>query len=153
MNKRFPLLGLFLLFLCISLSAQTQTSSDILTPKGGKIIRPQKSGLKIIYFDVDKTEIKAKSKVTLDGLYNLLKDKEKLSIKVDGHSNGNCDDEFCEKLASARAESVAFYLMEKGIRSHRIDYAGYGKQKPRANNRTREGKRKNQRVEITIINN
>lgn len=153
MNTHFPFLGIILLFLCTNLSAQTKASTDILTPKGGKVISPRKSSLKIIYFDVDKAEINTKSKATLDGIYNILKDREKLSIKIDGHSNGNCDDEFCEKLANARAESVAFYLMEKGLRPHRIDYAGYGKQKPRANNRTREGKRKNQRVEITIINN
>jgi len=153
MNRHFPFLGIILLFLCIDLPAQTKAPSDILTPKGGKVISPRKSSLKIIYFDVDKAEINAKSKAILNRLYESLKNKKRLTINIDGHSNGNCDDEFCEKLANARAESVAFYLMEKGVRPHRIDYAGYGKQKPRSNNRTPDGKRKNQRVEITIINN
>lgn len=153
MNRHFPYLGILLLFLSIHLHAQTSTSFDQLTPKGGGIISSSTTQLRIVYFDVDATEINAKSKAILNKLYTQLKNNERLSIKIDGHSNGNCDDEFCEQLANERAEVVAFYLMELGLRSHRIDYAGYGKQKPRANNRTREGKRKNQRVEISIVNN
>ncbi len=154
MNKHFPLLGILLVCFSIQLIAQSSVavSSEYTTTK--KRIRTtvrQTSSLKIVYFDVDKTEINAKSKATLNRLYEVLKNKEHLSIKIDGHSNGNCDDEFCEKLANERAEAVAFYLMEKGVRSYRIKYAGYGKQKPRSSNRTADGKRKNQRVEIHIL--
>lgn len=154
MNKHFPLLGIFLLCFSIQLIAQSSVavpSEYTATKKRRTTIVRQKSSMKIVYFGVDETEINAKSKVTLNRLYELLKNKEALSIKIDGHSNGNCDSEFCEKLASERAEAVAFYLMEKGVRSHRIKYAGYGKQKPRSSNRTSEGKRKNQRVEIHVF--
>ncbi len=158
MNKCFPLLGI--LFLCLSfhLSIQAQTATIIpseytTTKKKTKRPHRQKLSLKIVYFGVDQTTINAKSKVVLDRLYEEIKNQDQLSIKIDGHSNGNCDDEFCEQLANERAEAVAFYMMEKGLRSHRIKYAGYGKQKPRASNRTADGKRKNQRVEIHVIKN
>lgn len=154
MNKHYSLLGCLLLCFSIQLIAQSSIavpSEYTATKKRTTSSIRQTSSLKIVYFGVDETEIDARSKVTLNRLYETLKNKEQYSIKIDGHSNGNCDDEFCEKLASERAEAVAFYLMEKGVRSHRIKYAGYGKQKPRSSNRTTDGKRKNQRVEIHLI--
>lgn len=156
MHKCFPFIGILFICLFVHFGLQAQSSVSVpseysTTKKERKVPVRQSLGLKIVYFGVDQSEINAKSKVVLDRLYEDIKNKENWNIKIDGHSNGSCDDEFCEKLANERAEAVAFYMMEKGLRSHRIMYAGYGKQKPRASNRTKDGKRKNQRVEIHII--
>ena len=72
-------------------------------------------------------------------------------IEVGGHTNGIPPHEFCDKLSTARAKSVAQYLVDKGIPASRITYRGYGKRNPIASNATPEGREKNQRVEINIV--
>jgi len=46
---------------------------------------------------------------------------------------------------------VADYLVSKGITASRVSYKGYGKENPIASNRTKEGRAKNQRVEIKVL--
>jgi outer membrane protein OmpA-like peptidoglycan-associated protein len=57
-------------------------------------------------------------------------------------------------LSQERAGVVADYLIEKKVRTaDRVVVRGYGAEKPIADNRTEEGKRRNRRVEITILEN
>ena len=60
-------------------------------------------------------------------------------------------DEFCIRLSTARAKSVAEYLIKKGIDAKRVLFKGYGRSLPIATNSTPEGRQKNQRVEIKIV--
>ena len=55
------------------------------------------------------------------------------------------------ELSTARAASVARYLVRKGIDPKRISIAGYGELKPIASNDTPEGRARNRRVEILIL--
>ena len=48
-------------------------------------------------------------------------------------------------------KSVANYIVREGISGSRVRYKGYGKRKPLASDATREGRRKNQRVQIKIL--
>jgi OOP family OmpA-OmpF porin len=50
-----------------------------------------------------------------------------------------------------RAESVKAYLVSKGIEGNRIYTEGKGEKQPVADNKTREGRAKNRRVEIEVI--
>lgn len=50
-----------------------------------------------------------------------------------------------------RAESVVNYLREKGVDDSRMTYVGYGEEHPVADNATAEGREKNRRVEIRLI--
>ena len=76
---------------------------------------------------------------------------EDIVIEIGGHTNGLPEHDYCDRLSTARAQSVAQYLYEKGIPVDRIGYKGYGKRKPVATNSTVDGRRKNQRVEIKIV--
>ena len=57
----------------------------------------------------------------------------------------------CDKLSNDRAKVVAEYLTDKGIPDERLTYKGYGKRRSIASNLTKEGRKKNQRVEIKIL--
>jgi outer membrane protein OmpA-like peptidoglycan-associated protein len=46
---------------------------------------------------------------------------------------------------------VVDYLTGNGIDKERLSFKGYGSTKPMADNSTEEGKAKNRRVEITIL--
>jgi outer membrane protein OmpA-like peptidoglycan-associated protein len=104
-----------------------------------------------VYFKTDSYDITQPSFPTLDGLYQFLHTYRDIAIEVGGHTNSNCDHTYCDQLSEARAKSVVDYLIKKGIDTNRLTYKGYGKRKPVASNETLDGRRRNQRVEVTVI--
>ena len=104
-----------------------------------------------LYFNSNSYKIEASSYPALDEIYEFMKDNPDVYIEIGGHTNGIPSHEFCDKLSSLRAKAVAKYLINKGIPAERLRYKGYGKRKPVASNKTKEGRKKNQRVEIKIL--
>ena len=117
-----------------------------LTPlrKGEKII------LDNLYFDANKSIIKPESFEELNRLYDFLKANPGVIIEIGGHTNGLCSETYCEKLSLNRANAVREYLIAKGIAGVRITTFGYGSKQPIDTNDTPEGRKRNQRVEITF---
>lgn len=109
--------------------------------------------IKNLLFRADKSTINTTSFQALDEVYEFLAENEKIMIEIGGHTNGNpgIPHDYCDKLSSQRARTVADFLKEKGISPERLKIKGYGKRKPIATNETKAGKRKNQRVEIKIL--
>ncbi|MEY3052897.1 MAG: hypothetical protein RLY31_2682 [Bacteroidota bacterium] len=114
--------------------------------RDGEIIKLEK-----IYFQPDSTQMEPGSIPTVDELFEFLSENPGIVIEVGGHTNGIPPHEFCDRLSSARARSVAQYLVDKGLPTSRITYRGYGKRNPIASNATPEGRARNQRVEIKIV--
>lgn len=117
-----------------------------LTPlrKGEKII------LDNLYFDANKSIIKPESFEELNRLYDFLKANPGTTIEIGGHTNGLCSETYCEKLSLNRANAVREYLIGKGIDGMRVSTFGYGSKQPIDTNSTPEGRKRNQRVEITF---
>ena len=114
--------------------------------RSGETIKLEK-----IYFQPDSTNMDPTSRPTLDELYEFLQENTGVAIEVGGHTNGIPSHEFCDQLSTARAKSVAEYLVSKGLPTTRITYKGYGKRNPVASNSTPEGRAKNQRVEMKVV--
>ena len=121
-------------------------SLDISTLALGQTIRLDK-----LYFEADSATIQPASFAVLEEIYDFLKDNDKVIIEIGGHTNSLPEDEYCDRLSTARAKNIAEYLYRKGIRESQISYKGYGKRQPIATNQTVEGRRRNQRVEIKIV--
>ncbi|MCL4109510.1 UNVERIFIED_CONTAM: hypothetical protein GTU68_038905 [Idotea baltica] len=111
----------------------------------------QKLEIKNIYYEADSIDLTDNSHEVLDEIYEFLKQNKEVKIEIGGHTNNLPPDEYCNTISSARAKSVAEYLYSKGIIENRITYIGYGKRNPIASNQTKEGRKRNQRVEIQII--
>lgn len=107
-----------------------------------------------VYFDANKYEIKDASESELGQLYDFLRTNTDVVVEVGGHTNNAMwpDSSFANQLSTNRARAVANWLISKGISADRVLYKGYGWTKPIEPNITEEGRRKNQRVEITILN-
>jgi outer membrane protein OmpA-like peptidoglycan-associated protein len=112
----------------------------------GEPIRMEK-----IQFDADSIVIKPEAVPSIDELYEFLYDNPTIIIEVSGHTNSLPADDYCDRISTARAKSVADYLTNKGIEPRRVISIGHGKRKPIATNQTPEGRKKNQRVEIRLI--
>lgn len=114
--------------------------------KEGTIIRTNQ-----IFFDADKSDINNRSSETLQQLYQFLVSNSDLRVEVGGHTNGFPPDDYCDRLSTARAKAVVEYLKGRGIKGSRLEFKGYGKRQRIASDETLAGRRKNQRVEIKIL--
>jgi outer membrane protein OmpA-like peptidoglycan-associated protein len=106
--------------------------------------------LKNVFFDFDKTELKPESYVELDKLADYLRTNS-IRIEIGGHTDDQGSDEYNDRLSENRAKSVYDYLVGKGIPAARLQYKGYGKRVPIADNSTEEGRAENRRTEFKII--
>lgn len=72
-------------------------------------------------------------------------------LEADGHTCSIGTEAYNQKLSERRAESVKAYLVRKGVAADRITAAGYGESRPMADNKTREGRELNRRVEVCTV--
>jgi outer membrane protein OmpA-like peptidoglycan-associated protein len=119
------------------------------TMSKGKVYRLEK-----VYFDANKYEIKSGSEQELEKLYSFLNQNNDVVVEVRGHTNNAMwpDSTFAHNLSTNRAKAVAGWLISKGIAADRVQYKGYGWKMPIEPNTTPEGRKKNQRVEVKIVN-
>lgn len=117
----------------------------------GQLSSGQTIRMEQLRFEADSSSLNADCLPVLNELYDFLSENGGIVIEIGGHTNSTPPDEFCDRLSTARAKSVADYLISKGIAPQRVAYKGYGKRKPIASNATAEGRRTNQRVEIKIL--
>jgi len=89
----------------------------------------------------------------IDRLINQLKtDPRGAFVEIEGHTDAVGTKAINDYVGLARAETVKRYLHEKhGIPLHKMNVISYGKDKPIAPNRTREGRAQNRRVVIRVL--
>jgi outer membrane protein OmpA-like peptidoglycan-associated protein len=104
-----------------------------------------------IFFDANKTTLKDASFKELEKVVEFLVTHPNLIVEVGGHTNSWCSHDFANELSSGRAKIVQEFLVSKGISKTRIQFHGYGKTQPIADNKTVAGRKKNQRVEMKIL--
>ena len=102
-------------------------------------------------FDFDKAVLKPEGKARLDDLVGKLKAGNLEVIIAVGHTDSIGTAAYNLKLSLRRANAVKAYLVSKGIEANRIYTEGKGKSQPIADNRTKEGRAKNRRVEIEVV--
>jgi len=102
-----------------------------------------------IYFDTNKSTLKAESSATIDEIAKLLKKEKDLKLAVVGHTDNQGDIDYNMKLSKERAKAVVDALVKKhGINANRLKHWGVGFLSPVATNRTEDGRAKNRRVEL-----
>ena len=125
---------------------KSKIEKELITAREGEIIKIDQ-----LYFDIDSYEIKDASIPSLEDIYEFMKERRTVRVEIGGHTNQNCDTEYCDKLSTSRAKSVVDYLKGRGIDGERLRYKGYGKTKPKTWASTSAAQKKNQRVEIKIL--
>jgi outer membrane protein OmpA-like peptidoglycan-associated protein len=110
--------------------------------------------LEAIQFAPDSPELLPSEQAKLDRIGEILARYPDRDILVGGHTAlaGNAAGR--QSLSAQRATAVADYLIRKGVRGEeRVVVRGYGADRPIADNRSEEGRERNRRVEITILEN
>ena len=103
------------------------------------------------FFDFDKSVLKPEGKAKLDDLVSKVKNINLEVIIAVGHTDSVGTDAYNQKLSVRRAEAVKAYLVSKGVEKNRVYTEGKGEKQPIADNKTKEGRAKNRRVEIEVV--
>ena len=111
------------------------------------------SGNWSIEFSTGSATIESVSYKDLEKIYNLLIQAEDAKLRIVGHTDDVGNPSSNKTLSRSRANSVVEYLESRGIPSSRIqEIDGKGDANPIASNATAQGKSRNRRVEITLLN-
>ena len=79
---------------------------------------------------------------------SLMESQPALKVGVEGHTDDAGTPAGNKTLSEARAKSVVAAIAAKGIDASRLLPAGYGQERPIADNRTEAGRATNRRVEL-----
>jgi outer membrane protein OmpA-like peptidoglycan-associated protein len=105
-----------------------------------------------IYFDINKTNINPTAAKALDRNGMILKENPQIKVEIGGHTDSGGLDKVNQKISEKRAESAKKYIQDKfNIPGYRMIVKGYGSKKPIADNKTKEGRSKNRRVEFRVL--
>ena len=72
-------------------------------------------------------------------------------VQVDGHADELGDAAYNSALSQQRAESVRRWLVQRGVPADRLVTKAHGSSQPAASNADDAGRRKNRRVELTVL--
>jgi OmpA-OmpF porin, OOP family len=103
------------------------------------------------FFDTGKSVLKPEARAKLDDLVSKTSGVNLEVIIAVGHTDSDGSDAYNQKLSVSRAEAVKAYMVSKGVERNRVYTEGKGEKQPVADNKTREGKAKNRRVEIEVV--
>ena len=117
--------------------------------------------LRNIFFDLDKYSLRPESVNELERLLKLLQENPTMRIEISGHTDTRGSAEHNQLLSQNRAKAVVDYLVEHGIDSKRLEFAGYGEAKPiisdaeiakmKSANEREEAHQQNRRTEFKIL--
>ena len=103
-----------------------------------------------ITFPTGQSSIRSDFFDTLNSVGLVLKEYNKTTITVSGHTDNVGKDDLNQKLSQDRANAVSQYLASQGVAGSRINSVGMGKSRPIGDNNTENGRSQNRRVEIVI---
>ncbi len=102
------------------------------------------------YFDFDKSVLKPEGKESIKKATQVINEKNlKGTLLIEGHTDSMGSEEYNQRLSERRAEAVKDEF-KKNIIGEDIYYKtkGYGETRPVTDNKTKEGRAKNRRVDI-----
>lgn len=104
-----------------------------------------------VFFKSDKDQIDRRSFALLTNVASVLSDHTELTIQIEGHTDDQAAADYNKGLSQRRAEAVRQYLVDHGIAGDRLTAAGFGEERPVADNGTAAGRAKNRRVAFVVI--
>jgi outer membrane protein OmpA-like peptidoglycan-associated protein len=101
-----------------------------------------------IEFESGSAAIRPESMAIVEEIATMLRADPKLALVVEGHTDNVGTAESNRTLSQQRAGAVVAALEQRGIARGRLDAAGFGEDKPLADNSTEEGRARNRRVTL-----
>jgi len=108
--------------------------------------------LRNIFFETGSAELLSSSDEEINTVYQLLQDQQSISIEIIGHTDNVGSDQDNQALSLKRSEAVRQAIIDKGADGSRITAIGLGETSPIDTNDTADGRARNRRTELVIIN-
>ena len=114
----------------LKMSSEEFTSINIMLDPIEKIIVAEKIELNAIYFDFDKSNIKAEAAFELDKLVQIMNKYPEMTVSIESHTDSKGPSSYNQRLSERRAKTTSQYVISKGIDSSRLSSAGKGESSP-----------------------
>jgi OmpA-OmpF porin, OOP family len=113
---------------------------------------------KTTWFDFDRllfatgsATLEASSNEQLINVADIMRAYPKVSIRIGGYTDNTGDPSANQKLSEDRANNVMNELTKLGVEPSRMDAKGYGDEHPVASNETAEGRARNRRISLRVV--
>ncbi|WP_433831115.1 OmpA family protein [Flavobacterium anhuiense] len=83
-------------------------------------------GIKMIYFDLDKSNIRREAALDLEKILSVMNDYPNMKIDIRSHTDSRASHQYNEALSERRAKSTIQWLVKNGIAPNRLTGKGYG---------------------------
>ncbi|WP_166923550.1 OmpA family protein [Flavobacterium poyangense] len=83
-------------------------------------------GIKMIYFDLDKSNIRPEAALDLEKILAVLNDNPTMKLDIRSHTDSRATFKYNEVLSEHRAKSTIGWLIQNGIAANRLTGRGYG---------------------------
>ena len=105
-----------------------------------------------VHFKFDSYELTPEAVESLDQLAAQIRDRTNFILEIQGFADWIGKDAYNNQLTQKRADAVRRYLAEQhNIPLFRMHILGFGELRPVADNKSREGRAENRRVEIRLL--
>jgi len=104
-----------------------------------------------IYFDFDKSNIKAEQRDRLEKNASMLKQNQSSRIRIEGNCDERGNNEYNMALGERRAQSAKKYLVNLGIHNDRMHTISYGEEKPLLHGHDEYSWAQNRRDDFVIV--
>lgn len=106
-----------------------------------------------IRFATNSDTLAADSSSTFEEAVAVLRSNPTVRVRIDGHTDSDGSADYNQSLSERRATAVREYFVEEGgLDRDRFEVKGFGESSPAVPNSGAENKRRNRRVELTVIN-
>jgi len=120
-------------------------------------LRQTESGVVVTLGDVlfasGQAQLVEGARSSLEEVVDLLQTEPDKKIRVEGHTDSRGDAEANLKLSEQRAQAVVDALISMGVDKERITAMGMGEDFPIDSNETEEGRARNRRVDVILLDN
>ena len=83
-------------------------------------------GIKMIYFDLDKSDIRTEAAIDLEKILDVLDSHPTMKLDIRSHTDSRQTHKYNEALSNRRAKSTIDWLIKNGIDSNRLIGKGFG---------------------------
>ena len=83
-------------------------------------------GIKMIYFDLDKSNIRTEAALDLEKILAVLNDNPTMKLDIRSHTDSRATFKYNEALSGRSAKSTIEWLIKNGVNKNRLTGRGYG---------------------------
>jgi peptidoglycan-associated lipoprotein len=125
-------------------------NNDAARAREAELTRLRATMGELIFFDYDRSEIRADSRAVLDRKTRIMRDEPTVRIRIEGHADDRGSTEYNLALGSRRAEAVRSYITAAGISASRVEIVSFGEDRPLERARSESAWSRNRRAATVV---